>query len=130
MNEKEKKLAIKIKNAIDQVWRDYYAEEDIKSGDITPKEVVWYGDCIHNIAEIIYRVGESNRDKKVFEITIEEHISGVFKVEADSIEEAMKIAEDKYKKGVFVVEPDGYPTAKLMIVEDLTTGEVTEWTEF
>lgn len=67
---------------------------------------------------------------KTFKITIEEHISGVFEVEADSMEEAMEIAEEKYKYGIFVVEPDGCPTAKLMMVEDESTGEATEWTEF
>ena len=65
-----------------------------------------------------------------FKIIIEEHISGVFEVEADSMEEAMEIAEEKYKYGYFVVEPDGCPTAKLMMAEDESTGEATEWTEF
>ena len=67
---------------------------------------------------------------KNFKITIEEHISGVFYVEAENIGEAMEIAEDKYKMGVFVVEPDGYPTAKLMMAEDEETDETTEWIEF
>lgn len=67
---------------------------------------------------------------KNFKITIEEHISGVFYVEATDIEEAMEIAENKYKMGEFVVEPDGYPTAKLMMAEDDETGECTEWEEF
>lgn len=70
------------------------------------------------------------KNTRKFKITIEEHISGVFEVEADSVEEATRIAEDKYKYGVFVVEPDGCPTAKLMQVEDELTGETTEWTEF
>ena len=67
---------------------------------------------------------------KKFKITIEEHISGVFEVEAADIGEAMEIAQDKYKMGVFVVEPDGYPTAKLMMAESEDGAECTEWEEF
>ena len=67
---------------------------------------------------------------KKFKVTIEEHISGVCEVEAEDIGEAMEIAEEKYKLGVFVIENDGYPTAKLMQVEDEENGECTEWTEF
>ena len=65
-----------------------------------------------------------------FKLTIEEHISGVFEVEAADIEEAMELAEEKYKMGEFVVEPDGYPTAKLMMAESEDGAECTEWEEF
>lgn len=65
-----------------------------------------------------------------FKITIEEHISGIFEVEATDIGEAMEIAADKYKMGVFVVEPDGYPTAKLMMAESEDGTDCTEWEEF
>ena len=37
-------------------------------------------------------------------VTIEEHISQAFEVEADTLEEAMQIAEDKYRSGEFVLE--------------------------
>ena len=65
-----------------------------------------------------------------YKITIEEHISGVFEVEATDIGKAMEIAREKYKMGIFVVEPDGYPTAKLMMAEDEYGVECTEWEEF
>lgn len=69
-------------------------------------------------------------EPRKFKITIKEHISGVFEVEATDIDEAMEIARDKYKTGIFVVEPDGYPTAKLMRAEDEYGTECTEWEEF
>lgn len=65
---------------------------------------------------------------KTFKITIEEHISETFEVEANDIEEAMEIAEEKYNDGELVLEP-GNVTAKLMMVDD-GEGECTEWTEF
>lgn len=64
-----------------------------------------------------------------FKITIEEHISGKFSVEAENIESAMGIAMDKYENGEFVVE-SGTPTAKLMCAENEDGTECTEWEEF
>ena len=66
---------------------------------------------------------------KKFKITIEEHVSQEFEVEAFDIEEAMEIAEQKYHEGVFVVE-SGLPTARLMQAEDEFGAECTEWEEF
>ena len=65
---------------------------------------------------------------KTFKITIEEHISETFDVKANDIDEAMEIAEEKYKDGEFVLEP-GEVNAKLMMAED-DEGNCTEWTEF
>ena len=60
-------------------------------------------------------------------VTIEEHISQDFEVEADTLEEAMQIAEDKYRSGEFVLE-NPCVTKKLMMAED--DYEVTLWEEF
>lgn len=64
-----------------------------------------------------------------YKITIEEHISQTFEVDAADMEEAMQIATDKYNAGEFVVEPNT-PTAKLMCAENAETNETTEWVEF
>ena len=60
-------------------------------------------------------------------VTIEEHISQAFEVEADTLEEAMQIAEDKYRSGEFVLE-NANVTARLMMAEN--NYEATEWEEF
>lgn len=65
---------------------------------------------------------------KKYYITIEEHISENFEVEANSIEEAMQIAEEKYDNGEFVLE-NGNLTYKCMQADD-RNGDCTEWTEF
>ena len=62
MNDKEKALAEQIGVAIEEIWTNYYTEEDIGVGDIEPKAAVQYERLIDNIAEIIYKVGESNRE--------------------------------------------------------------------
>ena len=62
MNEKEKKLAEKIRSAVDNIWCAYYADENILQGDIEPHAAVQYEHLIDNIAEIIYKVSESNRE--------------------------------------------------------------------
>lgn len=65
---------------------------------------------------------------KKIKVTIEEHVSQTFEVEANDIEEAMEIAEEKYNNGEFVLEP-GELTAKLMMADD-GNGDCTEWVEF
>ena len=62
-----------------------------------------------------------------FTVTIEEHTSQAFEVEADTLEEAMEIADDKYYSGEFVLDNPNV-TAKLMMAEN--DYEVTEWEEF
>jgi hypothetical protein len=65
---------------------------------------------------------------KKIKVTIEEHVSQTFEVEANDIEEAMEIAEEKYNNGEFVLE-SGELTAKLMMADD-GNGDCTEWVEF
>ena len=71
-----------------------------------------------------------NKEPTKFKITIEEHHSGTFEVEAYNIGEAMQIAEDKYRKGEFVIDCDNYPVTQLMMAEDEFGVECTEWEEF
>jgi ATP:corrinoid adenosyltransferase len=70
-----------------------------------------------------------NDNPSEFKITIEEHISQSFRIEAIDIEEAMEIAQEKYRKGEIVLE-GAEVNAKLMMAEDELTGECTEWEEF
>ena len=60
-------------------------------------------------------------------VIIEEHISQAFEVEADTLEEAMQIAEDKYRSGEFVLD-NANVTVRLMMAEN--NYEATEWEEF
>lgn len=66
---------------------------------------------------------------KTFRITIEETISQDFEVEAEDMEQAMEIAEEKYNNCEFVLEP-GEVGYKQMQCEDIETNESTEWMQF
>ena len=60
-------------------------------------------------------------------VTIEEHVVQDFDVEANTLEEAMEIAAQKYYDCEFVINSTDV-TAKLMMADD---GEnCTEWEEF
>ena len=61
-----------------------------------------------------------------FKITIEEHITETFEVDADSVEEAMDITAKKYRNSEFVLEA-GNVTYKCMAVQEPIA---TEWIEF
>ena len=63
-----------------------------------------------------------------FKVAIEETVVGEFEVEADNFAEALEIAEEKYKKGEFVLEPGEVQFKQMAIVEP--SNEVTEWKEF
>ena len=60
-------------------------------------------------------------------VIIEEHIGQAFEIEADTLEDAMEIAEEKYRTGEFVLDNTNV-TAKLMMAEN--EYEATEWEEF
>ena len=66
---------------------------------------------------------------KKFKIHIEETISDTFTVEAETMEEAMEIAEEKYANGEFLIMPQT-PTCKQMMAECDKSGHATEWVEF
>lgn len=65
---------------------------------------------------------------KTYNVTIEEHISETFEVEADSLEEAMEIAEKQYYNCEFIIGPN--VTARLMQGQDRETDKCTEWIQF
>ena len=69
-----------------------------------------------------------NNNTKMYKVTIEEHVSQTFEVEAADIEEAMEFAEESYNNGEFVLEP-GNITATLMMAEAEDGSEATEWEE-
>lgn len=66
---------------------------------------------------------------KKYEITIEEVISQTFEVEAEDIEKAMEIANEKYNRGKFVLEP-GEVVSKSMMGYDSENESETNWVEF
>lgn len=63
-----------------------------------------------------------------FNVVIEEHIVQKFEIDADDMDSAMKIAEEKYKTGELVVENAELQTA-LMQVSCSESKDTTEWTE-
>lgn len=63
-----------------------------------------------------------------YTVTIEETVSQSFEVEAESAEEAMAIAEQKYNDGEFVLEPGELVSKQMAITSP--DSETTEWTEF
>jgi hypothetical protein len=67
--------------------------------------------------------------KKKFIITIEEMVTEDFEVFAETEEEAVEIANEKYNSGEFVLEP-GNLVSKQMEVHNVTDDEYTDWFEF
>lgn len=65
----------------------------------------------------------------IYYVIIEEMISKEFKINADTIEEAMNIAEEKYSNGEFILDP-GTLVAKQMYAENENGTETTEWVGF
>lgn len=66
---------------------------------------------------------------KKFYILIEEHTVEKFKIEAEDMNEAFKIAEKKYYNGEIVLE-SGNVSHRLMSGETADGEESTEWVEF
>lgn len=65
---------------------------------------------------------------KKFTVTIEETVTQDFKVEAETAEEALRIAEEKYSDGEFVLEPGEVIAKKMAITSPIN--RATEWREF
>lgn len=63
------------------------------------------------------------------QVTIEETLSQTFEVEANSAEEAMELARERYNSGEYVVETDNV-TNRQMEGACEENGEVTSWVEF
>ena len=62
-----------------------------------------------------------------YTITIEEMVSENFEVEAATADEAMEIAERKYRDGEFVLEPGNLVCTQMAITNP--SEEATEWVE-
>lgn len=63
-----------------------------------------------------------------YKVCIEETVSEEFEVDAETPEQALEIAEEKYKNCEFVLEP-GELTSKQMCITS-PEDERTEWIEF
>lgn len=63
-----------------------------------------------------------------FIVTIEEMVSDNFEIEAETAEDAIRIAEDKYHSREFALEPGNLVCKQMSIVSP--NNELTEWIEF
>lgn len=63
-------------------------------------------------------------------ISIEEHIVKDFAIEAEDLEEAMELAEERYKAGELILDGDSEVQAKQMMGHDPSDDSYTEWVEF
>lgn len=63
-----------------------------------------------------------------FLLTIEEMVSQDFEVDAEDEKEALEIAIDKYKKGIFVLEPGEVKYRQILI--NTQEEKVSAWVEF
>lgn len=63
-----------------------------------------------------------------YKVAIEETVVGEFEVEADSPGEALELAEERYRKGQYVLEPGEVQFRQMSIVGP--ESEATEWKEF
>ena len=72
--------------------------------------------------------GTKERKIMKIKVIIEERIAKEMEIEAENIEEAMKIAEEYYCNGEFAADTLGIPNCTLMMADD---GEIaTDWVEF
>lgn len=64
-----------------------------------------------------------------YHITIEETVSKEFEVKASTLQEALKIAKDKYNNNIFVLDP-GNLCNKRIHAETDDGDEWSDWEEF
>lgn len=67
--------------------------------------------------------------KTKYTVTIEEHISESFSVEAHDIVHALDEAERQYAQGMLIVQPS-IPLSRQIMARNDETGETTGWREF
>ncbi|MBR5485367.1 MAG: hypothetical protein IKV41_02525 [Oscillospiraceae bacterium] len=65
---------------------------------------------------------------KTYTIAIEETIVEEFKVVAKNRQEALEIAEDKYKKGEFIISKGEVQLKQMAVISPKC--EITEWSNF
>lgn len=65
---------------------------------------------------------------KTFTIVIEETIVEEFRVTANDVEEALKVAEHKYRNEEFILCPGEVQFKQMAVLN--SSNEVTEWVEF
>lgn len=65
---------------------------------------------------------------KTFTIAIEETVTEEFEVIANDVEEALKIAEHKYRNEQFILCPGEVQSRQIAVLDPYN--EVTEWVKF
>lgn len=65
---------------------------------------------------------------KKYIIAIEETITDEFEVEAENADTALKMAENKYRKGEFILSPGEIQFKQMRIVQPESSS--TKWSEF
>lgn len=73
-------------------------------------------------------IGKGDEQMKSYFVTIEEQVSQTFEVKAENEQEARKTAEEKYRKGEFVLEPGEVTARRMMVTEPNDAEEI--WTDF
>ncbi len=66
-------------------------------------------------------------ENKKYKVVIEEVVSSIFEIEAKSYDEALEKSIEKYKNGIFVLEPREIISKKVAVVDN---DEELEWIDF
>lgn len=68
-------------------------------------------------------------EKQKFNVSIEQPMCKTFEVEANSIDEALEIAREKWNSEEFIIGPDDIGTDAQIMAESADGAEATEWTD-